>query len=668
MFRTTYAALLAVALAACTTTGSIDRSGFDTAVRPQDDLYRAVNGGWLAATPIPADKPNWGSFAILRDLSDQRVRTIVDELAAQRGTASGVARQIGTYYAAFVDTAAIDRAGLAPVAPLLAEIDAIDSVGALAVWQGRRGQGVLALPIGLWVGPDAQDPTVERVTLWQGGLGLPDRDYYVKAQEERYAKALAAYERYLTQLAPHAGERDAAGAARRVLALEHRIAQAHWERVRSRDPVQRNNPMTVAELAKSAPGFDWSAFMAAAQLGGQERVNVSQPSAAAEIAKLYSEVALADWKLYFKLRLLDDAAPTLPQALRDAHFELRGRALGGATAPPARWQDGAQAVNAALGEAVGQVYVQRHFPPAAKARMQDLVRNLLAAYQESIDALNWMTPATKAQAQDKLARYSVKIGYPDRWRDYARLDVREGDALGNALRAQRFEWERIAAKAGKPVDRSEWGATPQTVNAYYSASKNEIVFPAAILQPPFFDMAADDAVNYGAIGAVIGHEISHGFDDAGSRYDGSGALRNWWSPADRQAFEAIGTQLASQYDRYEALPGKRVNGRLTLGENIADLSGLQIAWKAYERSLAGRSAATIDGTTGAQRFFIGWAKIWRLKERDERLLERLTAGPHSPGEFRANGAAINADAFHDAFGTKPGDGMYKPKDERIRIW
>jgi putative endopeptidase len=663
-----YATVLAVALAACTTTGSIDRSGFDASVRPQDDLYRAFNGRWLATTPIPADKSNWGSFAILRDQSDQRVRTIVDELAAQRSNASGVARQVGTYYAAFVDTGAIDRAGLAPIAPLLAEIDAIDSVSALAVWQGRRGQGVLSLPAGVWVSPDAQDPTVERVSMWQGGLGLPDRDYYVKAQEERYAKVLTAYERYLTLLAPHAGERDAAGAARRVLALEQRIAQAHWDRLRSRDPVQRNNPMSVAELAKNAPGFDWVAFLGAAQLGAQERLNVSQPSAVAEIAKLYRDVPLADWKLYFKLHLLDDAAPTLPQALRDAHFELRGRALAGATEPAARWQDGARAVNAALGEAVGQLYVERHFPPAHKARMQELVRNLLAAYKESIDALTWMTPATKAQAQDKLARYGVKIGYPERWRDYSRLDVREGDALGNTLRAQRLEWERIAAKAGKPVDRSEWSTTPQTVNAFYSPPKNEIVFPAAILQPPFFDMAADDAINYGAIGAVIGHEISHGFDDAGSRYDGNGALRNWWSDEDRRAFEAIGARLAAQYDRYEALPGKRVNGRLTLGENIADLSGLQIAWKAYEKSLAGRPAATIDGTTGAQRFFIGWATIWRLKERDERLLERLTAGPHSPSEFRANGAAINADVFHDAFGTKPGDGMYKPKDERIRIW
>lgn len=658
--------LATTAMAAPLTSG-LDRPGFDTGVRAQDDLFRAANGGWIKTTEIPADKPEYGTFIQLRDLSDQRVKTIIEELAGKQLAAGSVEQKVGAFYATFLNTDAIDKAGFAVAQPMLAEIDAIKTAKDLARWQGQA-QGRLETPVQLWVMADFKNPTMNQALTWQGGLGLPDRDYYLKKDDERLAKARAAYETYLTTLATLAGLPQPAESAKRVMAIEQRIAEAHWDKVENRNPVKIYNPMTVAELAKAAPGVDWSAFLQAANLGQVERLSVSQPSEVTSVAKLFAEVPLAEWKLYFKLHSLDAAAPVLPQAFRDARFAFRGTALTGAKEQKPRWQQGITEVNGALGEAVGQLYVARYFPPEYKARMQALVGNLLAAYKDSIDGLAWMTPATKAQAQAKLGKYMTKIGYPDQWRDYSKLEVKAGDALGNAQRSARFEWNRIAAKAGKPVDRAEWGMNPQTVNAYYNPSLNEIVFPAAILQPPFFDMAADDATNYGAIGAVIGHEISHGFDDQGSQFDGDGVLRNWWTDDDRKAFEAVGAKLVAQYEGYEPIPGKKLNGKLTLGENIADLSGLQIAYKAYKRSLNGQPAPVIDGYNGDQRFFLGWSQAWREKVREERALQLLTMDPHSPPEFRANGAAVNHDGFHQAFGTKPGDKMFKSSDERIRIW
>ena len=663
-----FAQAMPVAGACLAAAGSgLDLSGFDPAVRAQDDLFRAANGGWLKATEIPADKPEYGTFIQLRDLSDGRVRAIVDELATQHHPAGTVQQKVGAFYAAYLDTDAIDKAGLAPVQPLLAEIEQISSALQLAQWQGRQ-QGRLNTPVALWVMADFKQPTLNRAVTWQGGLGLPDRDYYLKPDDARLAKARVAYETYLVTLATLAGEKEPADVARRALAIEQRIAELHWDKVANRDPVKLYNPMTPDALAKAAPGFDWAAFMQAASLVAVDRLSVSQPSTTTGIAKLFADVPLADWKLYFKLHSLDAAAPVLPQVWRDAHFAFHRTALTGATAQKPRWQQAITELNGALGEAVGQVYVVRHFPSAQKARMQQLVANLLASYHESINGLAWMGPATKAQAQDKLAKYVSKIGYPDTWRDYSGLLVQDGDALGNAQRSARFEWQRIAAKAGQPVDRAEWDMTPQTVNAYYNPSANEIVFPAAILAPPFFDMAADDATNYGAIGAIIGHEISHGFDDQGSQFDGDGLLRNWWTDTDRQAFEAIGAQLVAQYEAYQPLPGKPLNGKLTLGENIADLSGLQVAYKAYQRSLDGQPAPVLGGYSGAQRFFLGWSQAWREKARDERVLQLLTMDPHAPPEFRANGAAVNHDGFHEAFGTRAGDKMFKPTGERIRIW
>jgi putative endopeptidase len=653
-------------LAQAAPTSGLDLGGFDTSVNAKEDLFRAANGLWVTKTEIPADKAEYGTFILLRDLSDKRVRVIVDELAAKPQKPGSVEQKVAAFYGSYTDTAGIDKAGLVPLQPLLSSIDAIKTPAELSAWMGKA-QGAIDTPIGLWVMADFKDPTTNRALTWQGGLGMPDRDYYLK-DDERLNKARAAYESYLTQLGTLSGDKEAAATAKTVLALERRIAEAHWPKVDLRNPVKIYNPMTPAELATAAPGMDWAAFLSAGQLGGVDRLSVSQPSTAIGVAKLVAELPIEQWKAYLRLRVLDESADVLPQAFREARFAFKGTALTGAKEEKPRWQKGIDQVNGALGEAVGKVYVERYFPPAYKARMQELVKNLLASYGESIDGLSWMTPSTKAQAKDKLSKYMTKIAYPDVWRDYSKLEVKAGDAVGNRARSGRFEWERIAQRAGKPVDRAEWGMTPQTVNAYYNPSLNEIVFPAAILQPPFFDMAADDAVNYGAIGAVIGHEISHGFDDQGSQFDGDGKLRNWWTDDDRKAFEAVGAQLVAQYEGYEPIAGKHLNGKLTLGENIADLSGLQIAYKAYKRSLGGKPAPVIDGYTGEQRFFLGWSQAWREKAREERSLQLLTTDPHSPPKFRANGAAVNHDGFHEAFGTKEGDGMFKPADRRIRIW
>jgi putative endopeptidase len=654
-----------VALAAAPTSG-LDQQGFDPNTRPQDDLFSAANGAWFSNTDIPPDKAEFGTWVVLDDLSDKRVRAIVEELAAKPQQAGSVEYKIANFFSAYSDTARVDRAGLKAAQAALASVAAIKTRSDLARWLGQA-QGQIDTPIGLWVMPDFKDPGTNRALTWQGGLGLPDRDYYLK-DDERLAKGRAAYLRYLTQLAMLAGDKQPKAVAMGVLALETQIAKAHWDRVQNRDPVKIYNPMTLDELARSAPGLDWPAFVTAAGLDGIDRLSVSQPSATTAIAQLCGEVSLKRWRQYLKLRLLNENADVLPKAFRDARFAFKGTALSGATAEKPRWQKAVAEVNGALGEALGQVYVARHFPPGHKARMTELVANLMAAYAESIDGLSWMSPATRVAAKEKLSKYMLKIGYPDQWRDYSKLEVRAGDALGNRQRSGRFEWLRVAAKAGKPVDRAEWGMTPQRVNAYYNPSLNEIVFPAAILQPPFFDIEADDAVNYAAIGAIIGHEISHGFDDEGSQFDGDGKLRNWWTDADRRAFEAVGSKLVAQYEKYEPLPGRPLNGKLTLGENIADLSGLQIAYKAYLRSLGGKPAPVIAGYTGQQRFFLGWSQAWREKTREERALQLLTTDPHSPPRFRANGAAVNHDGYHEAFGTRPGDAMFKPIEDRIRIW
>jgi putative endopeptidase len=645
-------------------------AGIQPAARPQDDLFQAANGRWLQDTPIPPNKSSYGSFTVLRDLSDARVRQIAEAAAAHvaegQAAAGSAEQKIGRFYRSYIDEAAIDSRGMAPLAPWLQQIDDVkDTDGLVQLW--GRWQGVVRTPVRAGVGPDRKEPGINRASLYQGGLGLPDREYYLGAEPNQVA-ARAAYQRYLEVLLAHTGSSDPAADAQTVFALETQLAQAQWTRVQNRDVLKSYNPMTVDALAVAAPGFEWRAFAAAAQLDRIDRWSVAQPSYATALADLLQHTPLATWKLYTRAALADGLADVLPKALRDADFAFHGKALQGQPQPLPRWQQASAQLGGVLGEAVGQLYVAQYFPPAYKARMRALVDQLMAAYASSIDHLAWMGPETKLKAQAKLAKYAVKIGYPDQWRDIAALDIVDGDALGNSARCQRFEYARRAAQLGRPVDRSEWHLTPQTVNAYYNPSFNEVVFPAAILQPPFFDAAADDAVNYGAIGAVIGHEISHGFDDQGSQFDGDGKLENWWTDADRKAFEALGARLVAEFDALQPVPGHPVNGKLTLGENIADLSGLQIAYKAYHRSLGGQPAPVIDGLTGDQRFFFGWARAWRNKMRDERALQLLAVDPHSPTQFRANQPAMNLDAFAQAFDVKPGDGMYRAPAERIHIW
>ena len=648
-------------------TSGLDTSGMDAAVRPQDDLFRAMNGKWVDNTPIPADKSRYGAFVQLRDLSDERVKSIVEELAKDTHAQGTIEQKIGDYFKSYTDTDAIDRAGIAPIEPTLREIAAVKDRKQLMALMGRW-EGVVSTPIALGVQADFKNPGIYSGTTWQDGLGLPDRDYYLKDDDARLMKARTAYQTYIETLLKLSGSKNPEAEAKAVYALERQLAEAQWPKVENRNPKKIYNPATLKELEKKAPQVQWKAFLDGAAFPKTDWISLAQPSYVYAVAKLLDSVPLDTWKLYLKVRALDSAADMLPGEWREANFAFHGKAVQGLEKDRARWQKGIDQLNAALGEGVGQVYVAKYFPPAYKARMEELVGNLMKTYAKSIDGLTWMSPETKKQAQVKLSKYMTKIGYPDKWRDYSKLEIKAGDPLGNAARAARFEHERQTRRLGQKVDRAEWGMTPQTVNAYYNPSFNEIVFPAAILQPPFFNMEADDAANYGGIGAVIGHEISHGFDDEGSQFDGDGKLRNWWTAADRKAFDALGERLVEQYNAYEPLPGKHINGKLTLGENIADLSGLQIAYKAYELSLGGKPAPVIDGLTGEQRFFLGWSQVWRGKSREERAAQLLTIDPHSPEAFRANGAAVNHDGFQQAFGTKPGDKMYKSESDRIRMW
>ena len=650
----------------------IDKSGMDTSVRPQDDLFLAMNGTWVKNTQIPADKSRWGTFDELRNRTDHEVRDLVEGLQATHPADGSDAQKINDFFRSYVDETAIDKAGLAPIEASLKDVDSIKDTGMLVGLMGHW-QGVVRTPLNVDSNPDVDDPGVYIASFRQGGLGLPDRDYYLKA-DERFAKARAAYTDYLAKLFTLSGDADGPAHAASVVALETKIAAAQWPRDKTRDQKLAHNPKTPAELDALAPGFDFPTFEAQAQLQPGKIIVVRQPDYVTALAGLLKSEPLDTWKLYMKSRRLDSTATVLPAGFRDASYQFHQVTIAGVKERQPRWQDAVQqmsgglGVTGPLGEAVGQLYVAKYFPPAYRARMQALVANLMKAYSTSIDGLTWMSPATKKEAHLKLSKYNVKIGYPDAWRDYGALVMKPGDALGNADRAAAFEYHREIVRTGGKVDRTEWGMTPQTINAYYSGNKNEIVFPAAILQPPFFNVAADDAVNYGGIGAVIGHEISHGFDDQGSQLDGDGRLRNWWTDDDHKAFDEITGRLVAQYSAYEPIPGQHLNGKLTLGENIADLSGLQISYKAWKLSLGGKPSPVIDGFTGEQRFIYGFAQVWRGKVRDERELELIATDPHSASQFRADGTTINADAYHDAFHTKPGDKMWKAPEDRLRLW
>jgi predicted metalloendopeptidase len=646
----------------------VDTTNFDRSVRPQDDFFRYVNGGWLKRTQIPSDRSSYGSFVQLRDRSEEALRAIVDEAAAARNAQPGSETQkVGDLYASFMDSARIETAGIAPLRPELARIAALRDRSALPELYARLMRLGVQTPMSFGVGQDARQATRYIVSVGQSGLGLPDRDYYLK-QDARLATARAAYQTYLETVLRLAGDRDPAAGARAVLAFETALAEKQWDRARSRDREATYNLRTVAQLDSITPGFSWGRYLQAASAAGTPGIVVRQPDYLAAMNQIVASTPLHVLKQYLTAKLVDSYASSLSSPFVNAQFAFRGKALQGLEENRPRWKRGVSVVEGTLGEAAGRLYVQRNFRPESRQRMQELVGNLRTAFGEAIDSLEWMSPATKVQAQAKLAKFNVKIGYPDQWRDYSALEVRRGDLAGNLMRSAEFGYNRMVRRLGQPIDRSEWGMTPQTVNAYYSSTMNEIVFPAAILQPPFFDPSADDAVNYGGIGAVIGHEISHGFDDQGRRSDGEGNLRDWWTETDNEAFKQRADALVSQYGAFSPLEGLNVNGRLTLGENIGDVSGLAMAYRAYRKSLNGREAPVIDGLTGDQRFFMGWAQVWRTLQRPDALRQQIMTDSHSPGEYRVNGVLRNIPEFYRAYNVQPGDKMYLAPEQRVKIW
>ena len=643
-----------------------DIAGMDRSVPPGEDFYRFANGGWNRVTMIPVDKSRYGAFDVLSDRSLARSRAII-EAAVRAGPAGDAdARKVATYYTAYMDEAGIDARGLAPLQPMLGRITAITTPAALAKAFGEANQVNIPVPVHFTIDQDPKAPQHYLVNLRQNGIGMPDRDYLL-VDTPKFADVRARYVSHIAAMCKLAGLPDAEARARAVFDLEHDIAAAQWSRIESRDPDKTYNPRTLASLSAEAPGFDWATFMAAAGLGTETRFNVEQPGAMIGMARLASTRPLAVWRDYLTLRMLEARAGVLPKAIRDEAFTFNGTVLNGQPEEQPRWKRAVTATSTAMGEAVGRPYVAQYFTPEAKARADALVANLRAAMAARLDTLDWMSPATKAQAKVKLASFDPKIGYPSKWRDYSALQVTPGEAFENSNRAQAFEYQRNLHKLGGPLDRTEWGMTPQTVNAYYNPPKNEIVFPAAILQPPFFDPNADPAVNYGGIGVVIGHEISHGFDDQGRKYDATGALRDWWTPEDSAKFKARADRLIAQYDAYEVLPGTHIKGGLTLGENIADLAGLRISYDAYHLSLHGKPAPVIDGLTGDQRFFLGYAQVWRERQRDAALLSQVTSNPHSPGEQRAS-TVRNFDPWYAAFNPQPGGKLYLTPEQRVRIW
>jgi len=645
----------------------IDQSTIDAAVRPQDDLYRHFNGAWLKSASIPDDRPLDGAFTALRDGAELAVQEIIVAAGNRGEDASGIERKIGDLYNSFMDEDAAEAKGAEPIRERLADVAATGSVAELLRLAGRLFRADVSGLFYIYPAPDAGNP--DRILLYTGqaGLGLPDESYY---REEQFAATVTAYREHVRTMLQLAGVADAEAAAGRVVELETALASHHWDKVSLRDPQKTYNLKTADEVAGIFPLMnDW---FDAAGIDADKRAElvVSTPDFFTGAASLLETVPLGTWQEWLAMRVVSAAAPYLSSAFVDANFAFYGTTLSGTPRNRDRWKRGVAVVEAALGEAVGQIYVARHFPESHKERMRVLVGNLIEAYRESITGLSWMGEETKQEALKKLDAFRPKIGYPDKWIDYSAVVIDKDDLLGNVERAHNADVDRHLDEVGKPVDREKWLMTPQTVNAYYHPLLNEIVFPAAILQPPFFTADADDAVNYGGIGAVIGHEIGHGFDDQGSQYDGAGLLRNWWTEADRGAFEALTSKLVAQFDALSPAEaaGRHVNGKLTLGENIGDLGGLTIAYKAYLISLGGQEAPVLDGLTGAQRFFASWAAVWRQVIRSEEAIKRLATDPHSPNEFRTNEIARNLDAFHEAFGTTERDGMWLAPAERVSIW
>ncbi|HYE45643.1 MAG TPA: M13 family metallopeptidase [Caulobacter sp.] len=644
-----------------------DVEGMDPTVRPGDDFFRYGGGAWLKTTEIPPDRASWGPFFALRAKAEADVKAILDDLIQRPHEPGSSEQKIADFYAAYLDTAAIEEAGLGPIQASLAAIAGAGSHEEIARLTARVDLGAGGpLSIDIWA--DDKDPDRYTVNVSQAGLGLPDRDYYLKA-EASFAGARDRYRAYVAAMLSLADYPEPASAAAAILELESAIAALHWPAERRGDRNLTYNQKSRAGLKALAPEFPWEDVFATLGIpAGHDLFGAKQPDAIQRLAKLFRATPVRTWRGYLTFHMLNAAADVLPAAFDDLSFEFNGRTLSGQPRKRDRWKRATGAVNSALGEAVGELYVRRHFSAEAKAQMVALVETLRAAYRTRIGQADWMAPATRQAALRKLDKLRVKIGYPDTWRDYATLEVRAGDAIGNRARARLWAWRRKAGRLDKPTDRDEWGMTPQTVNAYYNAFFNEIAFPAAILQPPYFDPAADAAVNYGGIGGVIGHEMGHGFDDQGSKSDEDGVLRAWWTDEDVARFRVRAEALAAQYSGYEPLPGLRLNGALTLAENIGDLSGLSLALDAYRISLGSRPAPVVGGFTGEQRFFLSWSQTYRAKVREPKLRQDVMTDPHSPAEFRVNGVVRNLDAWYDAFAVKPGDRLYLDPKERVRIW
>lgn len=642
----------------------------DRNVRPQDDFYRFVNGNWLAQTSIPPDRSNYGTFTLLQEGAERDLRAILEEAASNPNKQSGSdSQKIGDYYASFMNEAGIEAAGLKPLEPELARIARIASKKDLAQYIGYDQRAVVSQPFAYFVAIDEKNSTQYTSVLYQTGISMPDRDYYLSDKPE-LKKVRDKYRQYVADLLAAAGTPNATAAADKIVKLETQLAQAQWTNVQNRDAEKTYNKYDMAGLHKLMPHFDWAAFLAGAQIPPDkvDGMVVTQPSFFQALDKLIAQTPIADWRTYLRFKLLDTYAPDLPAKFVQLSFDFHERAVSGIEEMKPRWKRGVNTVENAIGELAGKVYVERHFKPEAKRRIDELVSNLKVAYSQGIDDLQWMTPETKQKAHAKLALFTTKIGYPEKWRDWSKLEVRPDDLVGNELRAGAVVFDRNIDKLGGPIDKTEWLMTPQTVNAYYNPPANEIVFPAAILQPPFFNVDADDAINYGAIGGVIGHEISHGFDDQGRRYDGHGNLNDWWATADNDEFTKRAKALGEQYSALAPIPDGHVNGDLTMGENIADLAGITMAYRAYKLSLGGKEAPVIDGLTGDQRFFIGWAQGWARKYREDELRKRLLTDPHSPSEYRTNAVLMNVPQFFQAFDVKPSDKMWRAPEERVTIW
>jgi len=649
----------------------IETQYLDSSVRVQDNFYQHVNGKWLAITPIPPDKSYYGGFVKLADDTREQLRSVIEGLQKSADAADADQQKIADLYGSFMDEATLERLGRAPLNAEFARVAALRTKAQIPALIAHLNRIGVSAPYTPNVHQDARDSTKYVFDLGQDGLGMPDRDYYLQ-DDAKLKQIREQYGRHVVKMLNLAGVKTSATDARAIVALETALAKVQWTKVENRDPVKTYNKVELTELPHLAPHYNWKAYLTESGIDGKtDYLVISQPSYITGFNKILERTPLPVWKAYFRWHLLSHFAPYLNKTLVDEHFAFYGTELRGIEQNEPRWKRGVRLVDESIGEGLGKLYVARYFPAESKARMDQLVKNLLAAYQADIGTLDWMGPDTKQKAREKLGKFTVKIGYPVKWRDYTALDIVTADLIGNVIRADAFEYQRNVNKLGTPIDRTEWDMTPQTVNAYYDPERNEIVFPAAILQPPFFNAKADDAVNYGGIGAVIGHEISHGFDDQGSQYDGNGNLLSapgWFTQADLDQFKARTHALVEQYSAYAPVPGYFVNGELTLGENIADNSGLAIAYKAYRLSLGGANALELDGLTGDQRFYMGWAQVWRSKTRENQAIAWIKTDPHSPDEIRGTVTEMNQAPFYAAFGVKAGDKMYLAPEKRVTLW